>query len=95
MLCRTSREHLLELDECPHRGLLDSAHRCASCGPEPDRDRDRLIVVQKQRRHRGPGPQPIAARGSSRRLDRVAEVAQSLDVAPERPARDLEPLGKL
>src|SRR6185503_1758916 len=50
------REDLLELDQRPHGGLLDSGHRRAGSGPKAHRDRDRLVVVEEQWRHRGAGP---------------------------------------
>src|SRR5207237_5876566 len=66
-----------------------------SGGPKADRDRDRLLVVEEQRRHRASGAQPVSAGGAGERLHGVAELAQSLDVAPDRSARDLEALGQL
>ena len=53
--------------------------------PQADGDRDRLVVVEQQRRHRGAGAQPVAAGRPGQRLDRVAELAQALDVAADRP----------
>jgi hypothetical protein len=92
---KVSRQDLLELDERSHGGLLDPGHGRAGGGAEADRDRDRLVVVEEQRRHRRPGAKPIAAGGTGERLDRVAEISQPLDVAPDRPARHLEPVGEL
>ena len=89
------RQDLLELDQRAHRGLLDAGHRRARGGAQADRDRDRLVVVEQQRRHRGAGAKPVAAGRAGQRLDRVAEVAQPLDVAPDRPAGHLEPVGQL
>ena len=92
---KVSRQDLLELDERPHGRLLDPGHGRAGGGAEADRDRDRLVVVEQQRRHRRPGAKPVAAGGTGERLDRVAELAQPLDVSPDRPARHLEPVGEL
>jgi hypothetical protein len=91
----TGRQDLLELHQRAHGGLLDPGHRCACGGAQPDRDRDRLLVVEQQRRHRAPGAQPVPAGGSGQRLDRIAELAQALDVTPDRAAGDLEPVGQL
>ena len=49
----------------------------------------------EQRWHRGPGAKPVAAGGPRERLHRVAEVAQPLDVATDRPPGHLEPVGQL
>ena len=86
------RQDLLELDEGADRGLLDAGHGRPSGRAQPDRDRDRLVVVEQQRRHRGAGAKPVAAGRSAQRLDRIAEGAQALDVAPDRPPGHLEPL---
>jgi hypothetical protein len=92
---KVGRQDLLELDQRPHGGLVDTDHGGAGGSAEPDRDGDRLVVVQEQRRHRRPGAEPVAAGGTGERLDRVAEIAQPFDVPPDRPARDLEPVGEL
>ncbi len=89
------RQNLLELDECPHGGFLDAGDRGAGGGAKADRDRDRLLVVKEQRRHRGAGAKPISAGGAGARVDGVAKLAQLLDVAPDRPTRHFEALGKL
>ena len=88
-------QHLLELDERAHGGLLDAGDRCARGRAQADGDRDRLLVVEQQRRHRGAGRQAVAAGGTGQRLDRVAEPTQPLDVAPHRPPRHLEAVGEL
>ena len=88
-------QHLLELHQRADRRLLDPGHRRLRRGPKPDRDRDRLVVVEQQRRHRGAGAQRVAAGGAGERLDRVAEVAEPLDVAADRAAGDLEPARQL
>jgi hypothetical protein len=80
------RQHLLELYERPHGGLLDPAYRRSCRRAEANRDRDRLIVVEQERRHGGAGAQAVAARGPGERLDGVAEGPQALDVTANRPA---------
>ena len=62
---------------------------------QTDRDRHRLVVVEQERRHRRPADQSVAADRAHRRLDRVAEVAQPVDVAADRPPADLEARGEL
>ena len=50
---------------------------------QADGDRDRLLVVEQQRRHRGAGAEPVAAGDAGRGVDRIAERAQPVDVAPD------------
>jgi hypothetical protein len=83
-------EHLLELDQRADGGLLDPGHRRAGRGAQADRDGDGLVVVQEQRRHRGSGVQPVAAGRPGQRVDRIAELAQALDVAADGAPRDLQ-----
>jgi hypothetical protein len=89
------RQDLLELHQGSHGRLLDSRHRRACGGAQADRDRDCLLVVEEQRWHRASGPKPVPTRGAGERLDGIAEPAQALDVAPDRAATDLEPVGQL
>ena len=89
------RQHLLQLGQRPQRRLLDPGHRALRRRPQPDRDRHRLVVVEQQRRHRGTGLEPVAADRAARRVDRVAEVAQALDVVAHGARADLEALGQL
>ena len=50
------RQHLFELGQRAHRGLLDAGDRAARRGAQADRDRDRLVVVEQQRGQRAPAP---------------------------------------
>jgi hypothetical protein len=88
-------QDLLELDEGADGALLDAGHGGASGRAKPDRDRDRLVLVEQQRWHRGAGAKPVATGRPAQRLDRVAEGAQALDVAPDRAPGHLEPLRQL
>ena len=88
-------QHVLELHQRAHGGLLDARDRGARGGAEADGDRDRLVVVEQQRRHRSAGTKAIAASRPRYRLDRISEVAQPLDVAPDRPRRHSESPGEL
>ncbi len=92
---QSRREDLLELGQCSQRGLLDPGHRTAGRGPQPDRDSDGFLVVEQQRRQRRARLEPIAADRAARGVDRVAERAQAVDVVPDRPSADLEPVGEL
>ena len=84
---RCDGQHLLELHERAHRRLLDPGHRRARGAAQADGDRDRLVVVQQQRRHRRARAQPVAAGRPGRGVDRIAELAQPLDVAADRRGR--------
>jgi hypothetical protein len=86
---------LLELCERAEGSLLDASDLAPGRRAEPDRHRHRFVVVEEQRWHRRAGLEPVAADGSSRGMDGVAEVAQPLDVVPDRAGADLEALGKL
>ena len=43
-------QHLLELGERAHRGVLHALDRRARGRPQADRDRDRFLVVEQERR---------------------------------------------
>ncbi len=88
-------EHLLELQQRAHGGLLDAGHRRPRRRTQSDGDRDRLLVVEQQGRHRGARLQPVAAAGAAEGVHRISEPAQAVDVAPDRAAGHLEALGEL
>ncbi len=79
-------QHLLQLRQRPQGRLLDPGDGAAR-GPQADRDRDRLLVVEQQRRQLGTGAEPVAAGDAAGRVDRVAELAQLVDVAADRARR--------
>ena len=88
-------QDLLELGQRPHRRLLDPGDLPGGGRAQADGDRDRLLVVEQQRRQLGAGAQAVAAGDPRRRLDRVAERAQLVDVATDRARANLEPLSEL
>ena len=61
---QTRREHLLELDQRSHRGLLYTGDRGSGRSSQPDRDGHRLVVVEQKRRHGRARLQPVAAIGA-------------------------------
>ena len=71
------------------------SHAVAGRRAQPDRDGDGLLVVEEQRRQLGPGTELVAAAGARARVDRVAELAQLVDVAPDGPGSDAEPVGEV
>ena len=85
----------LELRHRPLRGVLHPRHRARRRDVQCDGDRDRLVVVEHQRKKERARLEAVAARGPRRRLHRIPETAQAIDVPPERPVRDLEPRGQV
>ena len=92
---KARRHDLLELGQRANRRLVDPGHRVRRHRPQSDRDRDRLVVVEQERRHLRPGGKPVAALDADRALHRVAEVAQPVDIAADRPPAHFETLGEL
>ena len=43
----------------------------------------RFVVIEKQRRQRCACPKLVAARGARSRIDRIAQTAQPIDIAPQ------------
>ena len=73
-----------ELGQRPLRRLLDAGHGAARGGPQPDGHGDRLVVVEQERGERRPGVEAVAAGHARRRVHRVPEAAQPVDVAADR-----------
>jgi len=86
-------QDLLELGQRPDRRLLDPGHTPGRGRAQPDGDGDRLVVVEQQRRQRGSSAQPVAGH-SWHGIDRIAEVAELVDVATNRPYADAHLLGQ-
>ena len=64
-------------------------------GLQAERERHGLVVVQHQRRQGGAGRELVPAVDPALGLDGIAQFAQPVDVAPQRPDRHLEPTGEL
>ena len=88
-------QHLVELGQRPHRGLAGPGDRAAGGQAERDGGGDGLLVVEQQRRQGHAGPQLVAAADALRRVDRVAEGAQPLDVPAHAAGGHPEPVGQL
>ena len=88
------RQHLLDLGECADRCVVDIGQRQLRGHPQPDGDGQGLVVLEQQRRQRSAGREPVPARRPLCRVDLVAQMAQPLDVAPDGPSRDAQPLGE-
>jgi len=89
------RHHLDQLGQRPDRGLLDPGDRALRGGLHADRERHRLVVVDDQRRQRGSGGELVATLNAAVRLDRVAELAQPVDVATKGANRHLESVSQV
>ena len=86
-------QHLLELRERPgarFRDACDPRRR-----PQPDRDRHGLLVVEQEGWKLAARAEPVSAGRSPRRIDRVAEVAEALDVVADSARRDAQARGEL
>ena len=88
-------QHLLELGQGPHRGLVDAGHGADRRRPEADGDGDRLLVIEEERGELAPGGQLVAAVGAPGGVDGVAELAEAVDVAAQRALGHLQPVGQL
>jgi hypothetical protein len=88
-------EHLLQLGQRPHRGLLDPRDRTARGGPQPDHHRHRLLVVEQQRRQRAARAEPVPARHPRPRVHRVAKPPQPVHVVTDGTGGHPEPAGEL
>ena len=86
--------------DLPHGGQRPRRRppRCPAPGGrgdlQRDRERDGLLVVEQQRRQLGAGVEPVPAVGALGGRDRVAELAQAVDVAADGARADVEPLGQ-
>ena len=89
------RHDARDLGQRPHRRLLDAGDRPLRRGAQTDRQGDGFVVVEDERRQRGAGGQLIAAVDAAPRVDRVAELAEPVDVAAQGARRDVEALGEL
>ena len=89
-LAQRARHDLDELGQGADRRLAERRVGRPGQLAQPERDGDRLVVVEQQRRQPPPGAEGVAAVAPGRALDRVAEVAQSRHVSPQRARRDLQ-----
>jgi hypothetical protein len=89
LLAKTRRQDLFQLGQRALAGVSHPAHVAAGA-VERDRHREAFVVLQHQRRQRSARAQHVATRRSGGRVHRVAQGAQAVDVAPERPVGDLQ-----
>jgi hypothetical protein len=88
-------KHLLQLGQRSHRSLLDAGDGARRRRAQADGDCHRLGIVEQQRRKLPAGAEAIPAGDAGRRLDRVPQRAELLDIAPDRARSDLQPVGEL
>jgi hypothetical protein len=86
---------LHDLGESPDGGLLDAGNRSLSPRSQADRQGYRLIVIDRQRGQGGAGGELVPTVDPAIGFDRVAELAQSIDVSPDGADGDAEPPGQL
>ncbi|GEC06663.1 hypothetical protein SSP24_43180 [Streptomyces spinoverrucosus] len=89
------RQHLLQLGERPDGGLADALDALPGGRAQTDGDRDGLVVVQQQRRQLGARTQLVAAARAGAGVDRVAQLAQPVDVPAHSTRGDTETFGQL
>nr|WP_229276210.1 hypothetical protein [Agromyces kandeliae] len=75
--------------------MLGTAQARRRLRAQADRDRDALVIGEQQRRQPGARREAVAPRDPSRRLDRVAELPQPLDIATKRALADAESVDEL
>ncbi|GAA2561980.1 hypothetical protein GCM10010423_76000 [Streptomyces levis] len=88
-------QHLLQFGQGPYRGLADALDALAGGGAQADRHGDGLVVVEEQRRELGAGAQLVAAARARAGVDRVAQLAQPVDVPAQGAGADAEPAGQV
>jgi hypothetical protein len=86
-------KHVLELGERECARLLDAAH--GSRTAQPDSDRDRLVGLEQEGRQPPVLAEAVTAGRTAHRLDRVAELAEPVDVLADRALPDVEQRGQL
>ena len=89
------RQHRHHLGEGADRRLGDVGVDAVGGAVQSDGERDRLSLVEQQRWHRRAGRELVAAVDPSARFDRIAELAEPVDISPQGALRDLEPVGEL
>ncbi|GAA4045548.1 hypothetical protein GCM10022233_13900 [Streptomyces shaanxiensis] len=92
---QAARQDLLQFGEGPYGGLADALDALACGGAQADGDGYGLVVVQQQGWQLGAGAQLVAAARAGAGVDRVAQLAQPLDVAAHRARGDAEACGQV
>jgi len=91
-LTQPARHHLDHLGERADGRVAAAAGD--QLGLDGHRERHGLLVVDDQGRQHGAGGERVPALDPGRGVDRVAELAQPVDVTSQRPGRDLEAFGQ-
>ena len=82
----------MDLGERALRRALAALEALAARGDQPQHDGDRLVVGEHERREPEAGADAVAAADAPLALDGDVHVLERRDVAPHRPAVDLEEL---
>ena len=88
------RHHLHDLRQHADGDLRDALHRVLGGGLQAHGQRDGLLVVDDQRRERRARGELVAAVDAALRLDRVAQLAQPVDVPAQGADGHAQPLGE-
>jgi hypothetical protein len=89
------RQNLFDFRKSAHRRLLDSLNGSRRGASQAKGDRNSLVVIEQQRRHGGPGAELVPAFRARRRMDRIAQGSEFVDVAAQGPAGDFQPIGEV
>ncbi|MCY1540556.1 hypothetical protein D9M68_762030 [compost metagenome] len=92
---QAGRHHLFQFHQRTQRAFFHTAHGAGRGDLQGNGHRQCLVVVQQQRRQRLPRAKRIAARHAAAGVNGVTELAQPVDVAPQRARVHLQPLGQL
>jgi hypothetical protein len=88
-------EHALQLGQGTQGCFSDSGGKMAPRRSERDGDGECLVFGERERGQAGARSEAITPRHAGLPVHRVAEPAQTIDVASQRAIGDLEPLDKL
>ncbi len=94
-VAQVRRHHLLELGQGRHRGLLEAGDVVPGGDPQAHHHGDRFVVGEQQRRQCGAGAEAVAAVRPGFGVDRVAELAELGDVAPDGAGGDTHAVAQL
>jgi hypothetical protein len=84
------RQDLVQFGQGGDGRLLQASDAAIDGTPQTDDDGSRFVVIEKQRREATTPTELVTAESAGYRLNRVAQVAEPLNVAPDRSLCDVE-----
>jgi hypothetical protein len=84
------RQNLVQLGHSGDRRLLQAGDAAINGTAQSDDDRRRLIVVKEQRGEASAAAELVAPESAGHRFDRITQVPESFDVAPDGSLGDIE-----